>query len=275
MKSIVLLSALILILLLAGCSGSKEKLAERTILAKVNGRTLTAEDLQMEIPKEYKNLVTLEQKRSYVYKWIQSEMLYQVALKKGVEKEVGFLIEQAKKDVVVSKFLEKELKNIEVTSEEIENYYNSNRESFKRKWDEVRASHILLFNKKDAQKALQRIRSGEEFEKIAGEMTEDQNTRMKGGDLGYFNSYQVLPQIAEVAFSLPLGKVSPTIHTEQGFHIIKVTDKKPQGSIRGLEEVREGVGSILLSQRRMKEIEKIIEEHKSEFKIEKFNWAGE
>ena len=66
MKSIILLSALILVLLLAGCSGSKEKLAERTILAKVDGRVLTAEDLQMEIPEEYKDLVTLEQKRNYV-----------------------------------------------------------------------------------------------------------------------------------------------------------------------------------------------------------------
>ncbi|HEX9916481.1 MAG TPA: peptidylprolyl isomerase, partial [candidate division Zixibacteria bacterium] len=202
-----------------------------------------------------------------------SEILYEMAIKQKVDKKLEFLIEQSKKDVVINKFLEENLKDIGITPEEISTFYNSNKDNFKRSWDEVRASHILLLKKEDAQRALKRIESGEDFAKVAKDMTEDQNTRMQGGDLGYFGALEVSPQIAQMAFTLPLGKVSPIIQTEQGFDIIKLFDKKPKGSLRGLEEVKSQIGLILLNQKRTERIEKIAEEGKSNLKIERFNWA--
>lgn len=244
-------------------------------MAKVGDRILTAEDMEKEIPEEYKNSVTLEQKKKYVGQWIRSEILYEMAMKQKVDKKVDFLIEQAKKDVVVDKFLEENLKDIETTPEEITTFYNSNRDNFKRAWDEVRASHILLLKKEDAQRALKRIENGEDFAKVARDMTEDQNSRMQGGDLGYFSAVEVSPQITKVAFTLPIGKVSPIIQTEQGFDIIKVFDKKPKGSLRDLEGVKDQIELILLKSKRTERIEKIVEDGKSNLKIERFNWAKE
>jgi parvulin-like peptidyl-prolyl isomerase len=267
--------ALLMISCLAGCGGSRDKLEDKTVLAKIGDRILTAEDMETEIPEEYKSSVTLEQKKKYVGQWIRSEILYEMAIKQKVDKKLNFLIEQSKKDVVINKFLEENLKDIGVTPEEISTFYNSNKDNFKRSWDEVRVSHILLLKKEDAQRALKRIESGEDFAKVAKDMTEDQNTRMQGGDLGYFGALEVSPQIAQMAFTLPIGKVSPIIQTEQGFDIIKVFDKKPKGSLRDLEEVKSQIGLILLNKKRTERIEKMVEEGKSNLKIERFNWAKE
>ena len=273
MKRVLTVSLFFLFFIL-GC-GSRSDLKDKTILAKVGNDVLTAEDMESEIPEEYKNSVTLEQKRKYVEQWIRSEILYQMALKQKLDRQFSFLIEQSKKDVVVNKFLEENLKDVRITPQEIADFYNSNKENFRRSWDEIRASHILLLKKEDAQKALKRIESGEDFSKVAKDMTEDQNTRMRGGDMGYFGAQEVSSQIAQVAFVLPLEEVSCIIQTEQGFDIIKVFDRKPKGSLRELEEVKEGISSFLLNQKRMQKVEELVEENKANFKIERFNWAKE
>ena len=113
---------------------------------------------------------------------------------------------------------------------------------------EVKASHILIRAAAGDDKAsaaaeakikavIERLNKGEDFAKVADEVTEDPSGKGKGGDLGYFTKEQMVPEFANVAFSLDKGKVSGPVKTQFGWHVIKVTDKreKPKPSFEDVK----------------------------------------
>ena len=90
----------------------------------------------------------------------------------------------------------------------------------------------------DKAKAVEaRLAKGEDFAKIANELTEDPSGKANGGDLGYFTKEQMVPEFANVAFSLDKGKVSAPGKTQFGWHVIKVEDKREKPKPK-FEEVK-------------------------------------
>ncbi len=114
----------------------------------------------------------------------------------------------------------------------------------------IKASHILIdFNnengtpdtiaaKAKADSLLARIRNGEDFATLAIENSEDPGSKPNGGDLGFVERRMMVKEFDEAAFNLEIGEVSDVVKTNFGFHIIKVTDKKPYPSF---EEDRENL----------------------------------
>jgi peptidyl-prolyl cis-trans isomerase SurA len=104
----------------------------------------------------------------------------------------------------------------------------------------VRASHILIMDKKDSLgkitdsigaytkslEILNQLKNGGDFYKLAVENSEDPGSAQKGGDLGFFERRRMVQQFDSVAFSLKPGEMSDIVRTPFGFHIIKVTDIK-------------------------------------------------
>lgn len=76
----------------------------------------------------------------------------------------------------------------------------------------------------------QRIESGESFETVATEYTEDPSGKNSGGDLGWFDRNQMVAPFTKAAFSLKKGQVSEPVLTRFGYHIIKVEDKRTQNN---------------------------------------------
>lgn len=72
---------------------------------------------------------------------------------------------------------------------------------------------------------LSKLKSGEKWEDIVRTYSDDESTRGDAGDLGYIAHGEILPEIENVAFDLPIGIISDLIICEQGYHIIQVTDK--------------------------------------------------
>jgi peptidyl-prolyl cis-trans isomerase C len=90
--------------------------------------------------------------------------------------------------------------------------------------DQVHVQQILLYNEGDAQAALERLKGGTDFNRLAA--LYDQNTR---GELGWFpKGYLLEPKIEDAAFSLEVGQYSDVIQTDAGYHIIKVLERDPQ-----------------------------------------------
>ena len=121
------------------------------------------------------------------------------------------------------------------------------REAYERTRNEVRASHILIrvepnaspedtlaaYNKIMGLK--KRIEKGEDFAAVAkGKYgSEDPSAANNGGDLGYFNAFQMVYPFEDAAYNTPVGTVSDPFRTRFGYHIIKVTDKrKARGTIK-------------------------------------------
>jgi len=124
-------------------------------------------------------------------------------------------------------------------------------EAYDRSKYDVRASHIFFRLKTDALpadtlaayekiiKIRERLVNGESFEKMAVEYSEDPSVKdreanqqhpfIKGnkGDLGFFTVFDMVYTFETAAYSTAVGKISPVIRTDYGYHIIKVTDKRP------------------------------------------------
>jgi peptidyl-prolyl cis-trans isomerase SurA len=118
------------------------------------------------------------------------------------------------------------------------------KEAYERMQWEIRASHILIRINEDAspeesQKALDKInevyekaKSGEDFNQLAEEYSDDPSVKFNKGDLGYFTVFHLIYSFENVAYNTALGDISKPFRTQFGFHILKVTDKRPyQGQI--------------------------------------------
>ena len=85
---------------------------------------------------------------------------------------------------------------------------------------EIHARHILLPTEDEAKAALARVKAGEDFAKVATELSKDPSA--DGGDLGWFTKDRMVPEFSEAAFKLKEGDISEPVKTQFGWHIIKV-----------------------------------------------------
>jgi peptidyl-prolyl cis-trans isomerase C len=85
---------------------------------------------------------------------------------------------------------------------------------------EIHARHILVPTEEEAKAALARVKAGEDFAKVATELSKDPSG--DGGDLGWFTKDRMVPEFSEAAFKLKEGEISEPIKTQFGWHIIKV-----------------------------------------------------
>jgi peptidyl-prolyl cis-trans isomerase SurA len=117
--------------------------------------------------------------------------------------------------------------------------------AYQRSLTEINAWHILVAvpqeaTSEDTLKAWQkasdireRIVKGESFEHVARGTSDDQSVKENGGNLGYFTVFQMIMPFEDAAYSLKKGAVSMPVRTPYGYHIIKVTDKRPsKGKIK-------------------------------------------
>lgn len=121
--------------------------------------------------------------------------------------------------------------------------------------DEVHARHILVRVPEGDQKAsdaakkkiegvIARLKNGEDFAKVAGEVTEDPSGKANGGDLGWFTNEQMVPEFAKAAFDLKPGEISGPVHTQFGWHVIKLEGKRSK-PVPTYDEVRPQIEQYL------------------------------
>ena len=138
---------------------------------------------------------------------------------------------------------------LEVTEAESRAFYDSHPESFFVP-ERLRVSHLFLAappetapeiveTKRTTIEALSvRLVGGESFATLTAEYSEDEATKLRGGDLGYFSATRMPPDFVEAALKLHSGEISKPIRTRLGFHLLRLIDvqgarQKTFGESRG------------------------------------------
>ena len=116
--------------------------------------------------------------------------------------------------------------------------------SLRDRGDEVQARHILLKDEETAKEIAKKLADGADFAGLAREMSEDEGSRDKGGNLGYFTNDMLEATFTQVAFSTNKGEISPPFETDYGWHILQVQNRRkaPEPSF---EEMRNEIVNFM------------------------------
>jgi peptidyl-prolyl cis-trans isomerase C len=184
----------------------------------------------------------------------------------------------ARTDLSVNKVMEAAVANIPgPTDAEAKDFYDKNPDKFKQD-EQVRASHILVRvepnadaktkarAKAEIESVLKELKAGGDFAKLAQQHSQD-GSAAQGGDLGYFPHGQMVPEFDKVAFSLPVGQLSGVVTTQFGYHVLKVTDRKPARTVP-YEEAQAQIKQFLEQQKKQQAADTFIEGLKKKAKID-------
>lgn len=225
--------------------------AAEEILAKVNGKEITRADLKaLEKALPPKAVEQVKDKKKFesdlLNQLVDLRVLTDAALKSGVDKnkEVQEAIDRAKEQVTVQAFVLEQLKP-KITDQAIENKYKELKDKFPKNKQETKVRHVLVKDEKAAQKAIERLKAGEDFQKVARETSEDEETAKEGGDLGYFVEGSFVPEFEKAVANLKPGQYTPEpVKTNFGYHVIKVEDRRTAKPPK-LEDVKQQIGAMV------------------------------
>lgn len=225
---------------------------------------LIDEKLQMKKAAEIGITVTDDEIKSEIEKakkYFDSEDKFNEFLK-GQNMDLEYFKQSVKKELTINKLIEKLTEKVVATDEDVKAYYDTHQDEF----ISVKASHILLDAKEEAEKMLQRVKAGENFNELAKENSKDPTVKENSGELGYFKHGDMLEPFEKAAFAMNPGEISDIVQTDFGFHIIKVEDKK----LEEFEDIKEQIKGSILSDKKNSEYDKRLEEMRKNTKIEKF-----
>ena len=89
--------------------------------------------------------------------------------------------------------------------------------------ERLRLSHILVSTRSEAEKILRLLKQGQSFAELAKRKSIDRTSGVKGGDLGFFEKGDLLPELEDVVFNLKVGQISGIVKSRLGYHIFKRT----------------------------------------------------
>jgi foldase protein PrsA len=170
-------------------------------------------------------------------------------------------------DLRARHMLSRRLAHLEVTTEECRQLYEKHQEAYAQP-ARYRVSHLFLAAlsetppeiidaKKQTIEALsKRIREGENFADLVASTSEDEASKTRGGDLGFFSTNRMPPDFFAASAKVPLNQISPPIRTALGFHIVQATDRRPARQLT-FDEARDEVASVLGDEKRCSALQKL------------------
>lgn len=194
----------------------------------------------------------------------------------------GMTIERLRSDarveIAINKMMEAEVANQPaVTDAQSHEFYDKNPDKFKQD-EAVRASHILIKVDEKADEAtkkkaltqarsiLKQARAGSDFAALAKKHSQD-GSAQQGGDLDFFSHGQMVAPFDQAAFALKPGQISEVVTTQFGYHIIKVTDRRPASTVP-FEQASDRIKQYLTEQHKQERAQAFIEGLKKKAKIE-------
>ncbi|MCX5715233.1 MAG: peptidyl-prolyl cis-trans isomerase [Candidatus Omnitrophica bacterium] len=250
-----------------------------TVIAKINNMPITLEDLNEEINafneavgqnRPEAKIATKEQKVNYLKnELVRRMLLYQDALSKGLDRneDVSKVLEKTKMDLLVVELVRTEAQKIDVSSKEIEDYYNTYKEQLKEP-EERQLREIMLPTEQEAKDVMVQLLQGADFATLAKDRSKSSSAK-DGGDLGFITKGKKSPQFDAAAFSdtMEAGKMSGVFKGADGYYIVRLEAKRG-GKQRSLSDMWDDIKKGLTFLKQQQKIEELIGKLSRESKIE-------
>jgi peptidyl-prolyl cis-trans isomerase C len=264
-----ILGALALVALFLAPAATLRAEGSDPLIARVNGVDIHESDLVIAEEEIGSNMPAMAppQKRDYLITYLADViMLAQAAEQQkladddAVKRQIAFERSKVLMEAILQKAGESG-----VTDDALRKVYD---EAVKQmpKEEEVRARHILVATEDEAKEIEAELKKGADFATLAKEKSKDPSGAANGGDLGYFTKDQMVPEFAEVAFKLEKGQISDPVHTQFGWHIIQVEDKRTKPTPT-FEEVKPQLVSYVARRAQ----EQLVENLRKSAKIERLD----
>ncbi|KAA0786393.1 peptidylprolyl isomerase PrsA [Bacillus wiedmannii] len=243
-KHIFIITALISILMLAAC-GQKNSSAT---VATATDSTIKKSDFEKQLKDRYGKDMLYEMMAQDVitkkYKVSDDDVDKEVQkAKKQYGDQFTAVLENNRlkdeadfKNQIKFKLAMNEAIKKSVTEKDVKDHYKP----------EIKASHILVSDENEAKEIKKKLDAGASFEELAKQESQDLLSKDKGGDLGYFNSGRMAPEFETAAYKLKVGQISNPVKSPNGYHIIKLTDKK---DLKPYDEVKDSIRKNLEAER--------------------------
>ncbi|MBF9232742.1 peptidylprolyl isomerase [Microvirga alba] len=217
------------------------------VIARVNGTNITEADLAVATADPALQLpnVPEAQKRDMLIGYLIDLKLgakAAEAAKVGDTPDFARKLAYTRDKTLLDQYLDQEAKKA-VTPEAARKLYDETAKSVPAE-QEVRARHILVESEEEAKKAAARVKGGEDFAKVAAELSKDPGSKTDGGDLGFFTKDRMVEPFAEAAFKLEPGQISDPVKSQFGWHVIKVEEKRSK-PVPSFEEMKDQVDTYL------------------------------
>ena len=186
--------------------------------------------------------------------------------------------QEVKERMVRQRLIRREIQSkILVSDEEVGEYYKLHREDYEGK-EAVRIKQILLLVPKgsdqktrdairlNARDIRKRLLTAESFNLLAAQYSQGPAAD-SGGDVGFIERGQVLPEVEAAAFGMQIEDISDVIESPLGFHIIKVIDKKGAG-LKPFPEVRQEIMAKIEDQKMSQRFDQWLAELRKKSHIE-------
>lgn len=172
-----------------------------------------------------------------------------------------------KTQLTIKKVSDAVVKDVKVDDAAAKKEYDDNVYRYLEKPSKFHAAHILVKTEDEAKKVKERLNKGEDFAKVAKEVSTDPGSKDKGGDLGTVEYSQFVKPFVDAVVKLNKGEISGPVKSDYGYHIIKLVDKEPF-KIKSFDSVKEQIKKDLLPQEQEKAFNSKLEQWKKEGKIE-------
>lgn len=268
-KRLAAVAALLAAAAFAGCGRGREEARSpeetRGAIVRVGDAVLDGSDLAA-IGGEDREPLSLDERRDYVRRWVDTQVLHQEAVRRGLgdDEQVRRRLRDLERQYLADQFVFTELrKRTRVTDEEIESYFAAHEREY---LNEYRVSQILLGAPEEARQALAQLRT-KSFESVADRLSIDPAAR-RGGDLGYLTKGNMMPELEAIVFSMKPGDVSGVVKSDFGYHIFKLVDVREALVAVTLDDVREQIMNTLLLEKRRRAYGELLDSLRASARIE-------
>lgn len=266
----IILVAIVSIFIFSSCA--KDGKPKDGYVAKIDGVTISRENVndQMKMLPEIaiQFFQGPEGTAKFVDELVKKEMLYLEAKKRGMDKDKEFQkkLEEFKKITLINDLLDKEIEaSPTVTEEDIKGYFEKNKEDFIIN-KQIRVSHIFVKTEDDLNKVKDRLDKGDDFGKVASEMSADKASGKVGGDIGFVKKGELAQELEKMIFMMKKGQISAPFKVADGYRIIKVTDVK--GNVVEFDKVKGLISQRLAAEKQKESFDKFMENIKKNYKID-------